>query len=167
VYGQPVAVHRASYALKARIVSFGDLVSRARSFATPAGRPNRSARFSAARSVWDNKTVRRRLRLRSLTPELRAAFDQGRITANVAEVAARLPEPEQKELADELVQQGRLTLPSVRHVARERSIEAKAELPDELFCNRELPWQAIVCGHIAAALSALPDDNRPGQLAAS
>ena len=36
----------------------------------------------------------------------------------------------------------------------------------ELFCDRELPWQAIVCGHITAALSALPGDNCPGQLAA-
>ena len=106
------------------------------------------------------------MRLRSLTPELRAAFDQGVITVSVAEAAARLPEPDQEELADELAQQGRLTLPSVRDVARERSVKAKAELPDELFAERQLPWQAIVRGHIIAALSALPDDNCPGQLVA-
>jgi hypothetical protein len=44
--------------------------------------------------------------------------------------------------------------------------EAKAELPGELFCDRELPWQAIVCGHIIAALSALPHDSARGQLPA-
>ncbi|MGN6170479.1 MAG: ParB/RepB/Spo0J family partition protein [Solirubrobacteraceae bacterium] len=120
----------------------------------------------AAQTGMSIQTVRRRLRLRSLTPALRAAFNDGRITASVAEAAARLPEPEQKELADELAQQGRLTLASVRHVARERSVEARAELPDELFADRELPWKAIVCGHIITALSALPDDNCPGQLAA-
>src|SRR5207302_414124 len=82
----------------------------------------------AAQTGMSIQTVRRRLRLRSLTPVLRVAFDRGRITASVAEAAARLPEPEQKELADELAQQGRLTLSYVRHVARERSVEAKSEL---------------------------------------
>jgi hypothetical protein len=112
------------------------------------------------------QTVRRRLRLRSLTPALRVAFDQGRITASVAEAAARLPEPEQKELADELAQHGRLTLPSVRQVARERSVEAKAELPDELFADREIPWQTTVRGHLLAACSAIPETPQRADLAA-
>ena len=112
------------------------------------------------------QTVRRRLRLRSLTPALRAAFDQGRITVSLAEAAAPLTEPEQQELADELAQQGRLTLRSVRRVARERGVEAKAELPDELFADREIPWQATVRGHTIAALSALPDDKGPEPLTA-
>ena len=50
----------------------------------------------AAQTGMSVQTVRRRLRLRSLTPALRAAFDHGRITASVAEAAARLPEPEQR-----------------------------------------------------------------------
>ena len=120
----------------------------------------------AAQTGMSVQTIRRRLRLRSLTSALRAALDQGRVTASVAEIAARLPEREQKELADELAQQGRLALPSVRHAVRKRSVEAKAELPDELFADREIPWQTTVRGHITAALSALPDDKCPGQLAA-
>jgi transposase IS66-like protein/transposase IS66 family protein len=44
------------------------------------------------------QTVRRRLRLRSLTPALRAAFDEGRITAGAAEAAARLPDAHEKAL---------------------------------------------------------------------
>ena len=120
----------------------------------------------AAQTGMSIHTVRRRLRLRSLTPVLRDAFDHGRITASVAEAAARLPEPEQNELAEELAQQGRLTLPSVRHVARERSAEAKAELPGELFCDRELPWQAVVRGHLLAARGAVPETAQREELAA-
>ena len=120
----------------------------------------------AAQTGMSVQTVRRRLRLRSLTPALRDAFDDGRITASVAEAAARLPEREQQELAD-AARTNRAADPSdVRDVARERSAEAKAELPGELFCDRELPWQAIVRGHIIAALAALPDDSQRGQLAA-
>ena len=35
-----------------------------------------------------------------------------------------------------------------------------AGLPGELFCDRELPWQAIVRGHTLAALSAPPGRRR-------
>jgi hypothetical protein len=39
------------------------------------------------------------LRLRSLIPALRDAFDDGRLTASVAEAAARLPERQQQIVA--------------------------------------------------------------------
>ena len=45
----------------------------------------------AAQTGMSVQTVRRRLRLRSLTPAIRDAFEQGRVTASVAEAAARLP----------------------------------------------------------------------------
>jgi ParB family chromosome partitioning protein len=120
----------------------------------------------AAQTGMRLQTVRRRLRLRSLTPALRARFDDGRITASIAEAAARLPEPEQQLLAAQFAERGRLTLRDVSEVARQRSDEAKAALPGELFSGREVPWQATVRGHIVAALSALSDDKTPGQLAA-
>jgi hypothetical protein len=120
----------------------------------------------AAQTGTSIQTVRRRLRLRSLTPALRDAFDDGTITASVAEAAARLPEPEQQMLAVQLAERGRLTLPDVSAVARQRSDEAKAALPNELFSDRELPWETTVRGHIISALSALPDDRAPGQLTA-
>ncbi len=106
-------------------------------------------------------TVRRRLKLRSLIPGLRRAFDRGVITASVAEAAARLPEPRQRGLADRLVGQGRLTLPEVRDLGRQQRAQASAELPGELFSEREVPWQVTVRGHLIAALQALPSTQRP------
>ena len=64
-------------------------------------------------------------------------------------------------LAAHLAERGRLTLPDVSELARRRMDEAKAELPGGLFCDREVPWQAIVRGHIVAALEALPKAEQP------
>lgn len=118
----------------------------------------------AARTGMSIQTVRRRLRLRSLAPALRDAFDDGRITASVAEAAARLPERDQNPLADQLAEGGRLTLPDVSEAARQRSNEAKAELPGELFYDRQIPWQTSVRGHIVAALAAIGAGQADGPL---
>jgi hypothetical protein len=87
---------------------------------------------------------------------LRAAFDDGRITANVAEAAARLPEAQQSTLERALEEAGRLTLSDVRHVAREQTSAATGELPDGLFEEQEAAWQVTVWGHLTAALRAIP-----------
>jgi hypothetical protein len=59
-------------------------------------------RPSAAQTGISLQTVRRRLRLRSLTPILREAFDRGALAARVAEAAARLPGAQQRELEHKL-----------------------------------------------------------------
>ena len=106
------------------------------------------------------QTVRRRLRLRSLSAGLRAAFDEARITASVAEAAARLPDDKQAELERRLEEEERLTL---RRRPRARSARqtgaATAALPDGLFTDRELAWQATVRGHLTAALAAVPSEG--------
>ncbi len=119
----------------------------------------------AAQTGMSVPTVRRRLKLRSLAPALREALDQGRITASVAEAATRLPEREQHALADQLAAQDRLTLTEVRDVARQQRAHASAELPGELFSEREVPWPVIVRGHLVAALEAIPAEERDGPLA--
>ena len=120
----------------------------------------------AAQTGMSVQKVRRRLRLRSLVPGLRNAFDEGGITASVAEAAVRLRERDQHALADQLAEQGRLTLVDVSAVARQRTDEATAELPGELFCEREVPWQTSARGHLRAALDAIPDREEVRQLAA-
>jgi hypothetical protein len=125
-----------------------------------------TAQEIAAQTGMSIQTVRRRLRLRTLIDQLREAFDQSAIPQSIAEAAARRVDREQEMLADQLAAHSRLTLADVRDLAWERSEKAKAELPGELFSDREAPWQTTVRGHIIAGLSALPDDNCPGQLAA-
>jgi hypothetical protein len=103
----------------------------------------------AAQTGLSVQTVRRRLRLRSLIAELRQAFDQGRIPASVAEAAARLAEPQQQAIVHHLDDGAGLTLSDVRQQSRRRAETATAELPDELFSERQAPWQTTVRGHPA------------------
>ena len=115
----------------------------------------------AAQTGISVQTVRRRLRLRSLTPGLRAGFDEGRITAGVAEKAARLPDEEQARLERQLDEGGRLTLAEVRDVARTQTSAATAALPNGLFTDRDVPWQTTVRGHRTAARGAVPENRHP------
>jgi ParB-like chromosome segregation protein Spo0J len=110
----------------------------------------------AAQTGMSVQTVRRRLRLRSLTPALRTAFDEGKITANLAEAAARLPEAGQQELERQLEAGSRLSVADVRAVARGRTAAATGELPAGLFVESEVVWQVTVRGHLTAAIRAIP-----------
>lgn len=114
----------------------------------------------AAQTGMSAQTVRRRLKLRSLDPALRDAFQAGKITASVAEAATRLPEDQQHTLARRLGQRARLTLAEVRDASRQQSAAATAELPGELFRERALPWQATARAHLIAALDAIPEARR-------
>jgi hypothetical protein len=67
-------------------------------------------------------------------------------------------------LAAQLAEGGRLTLAEVRDPWRKRRNEANAELPGELFRDREVAWQATARGHIVAALEAAPPQQRDGSL---
>jgi ParB-like chromosome segregation protein Spo0J len=110
----------------------------------------------AAQTGMSLQTVRRRLRLRTLTPALRAAFEAGQITASVAEAAARLPVARQQALEPQLGTGGRLSLTDVREAAREQTAAATAELPGAVFEDREVAWQVTVRGHLVGALGAVP-----------
>jgi hypothetical protein len=118
----------------------------------------------AAQTGMSLQTGRRRLRLRSLTPALRAAFDGGKIAASAAEAAARLPEAQQTELERQFDDGGRLRLAEVREVAGERAATAASELPGGRFEEQSVAWQVTVRGHLAAALRAIPIDEGCGAL---
>ena len=111
------------------------------------------------------QTIRRRLRLRRLSPALRAAFEQGEITTSVAEAAARLTAEQQAQLEHTLADGGQVTLAAVREIARARTSEAALTLPDELFAEPTTSWQLNVRGHLQAALEAIPADQRDSPLA--
>lgn len=117
----------------------------------------------SAQTGMSLQTVRRRLRLRSLTPGLREAFDKGRLAAGVAEAAARLPVRQQEGLERQLEAGGRLTLAKVRDVVRDQTSTSSGELPDGLFAEQEVSWQVTLRGHLVAALAAIPrgDQHEP------
>jgi ParB-like chromosome segregation protein Spo0J len=120
---------------------------------------------TAAQTGLSLHTIRRRLRLRSLTPGLREAFDRGGLSVSVAEATARLPAVAQARLEQQLAEGARLTLADVRGLTREQTSTAGAELPDGLFKDHELPWRATVRGHLTAALAAIPPSQRHAPLA--
>jgi hypothetical protein len=112
------------------------------------------------------QTVRRRLRLRALSPTLRAAFDRGQITAGVAEATARLTGVQQQSL-ERMLQAGEpITLQAVKEIARTRIRDATLALPGGLFGPTEAPtsWRVTVRGHLRAALDAVPGAERNGAL---
>ena len=119
----------------------------------------------AAQTGMSAQTICRRLRLRRLSPTLRAAFERGEITVSVAEAAARLSEGQQAQLEPMLADGGAVTLAAVREVARVRTSQAALELPGGLFAETVTPWQVTVRGHLQAALDVLPADERHGPLA--
>jgi ParB-like chromosome segregation protein Spo0J len=110
----------------------------------------------AAQTGMPVQTVRRRLRLRNLAPRLRAAFDAGDLTLTVAEVAARLTAAQQAQIEAMLDTGERVTLATVRDLARARTANAATELPAGMFADRETTWQVQVTGHLRAALQAIP-----------
>jgi ParB-like chromosome segregation protein Spo0J len=77
--------------------------------------------------------VRARLRLQRLTPALRAAFSDGRITHSTAADAARLPLAMQKKLEGKLTPGERLTSKDVRAARSAQAVEATGLLPDDIF----------------------------------
>jgi len=119
----------------------------------------------AAQTGMPVQTVRRRLRLRSLSTGLRRAFDAGEIPASVAEAAARLPADHQALLERRLAAGERLTLAAVRDAARGQAQASGEQLPDALFADHAAAWQTTVRGHLEAALQALPAGAQDSPLA--
>jgi ParB-like chromosome segregation protein Spo0J len=128
------------------------------------GEEARTVKQIAAQTAMPVQTVRRRLRLRNLTPALRAAFDRGKIPVSVAEAAARLTAEQQANLERLLADGQRATLAIVREIARERTVTAAGALPAGLFEDRQTPWRAIARGHLTAALEAVPTTEPEGTL---
>lgn len=118
----------------------------------------------AAQTGISVQTVRRRLRLRALTPNLRRAFDEARISTSVAEAAARLPAVDQEMLERRLERDALVTLADVRELAREQRGSAARALPGGVFADQAVAWSATVRGHLVAALDAIPPDETSGSL---
>jgi ParB-like nuclease domain len=123
-----------------------------------------TAREIARQTGMSQQTVRQRLRLRELHPQLRAAFDEGVLGAAIAEAAVKLSERQQEELVRRLGAGERLTARSVRELARERTCAAAEALPDSLFAESETAWPVTVAGYLRAALAAVPANAQSDRL---
>jgi hypothetical protein len=72
-------------------------------------------------------TIRKRLKLKRLAPELRAALDEGRVAVSVAEQAAKLTKTQQRDLA---AQDGPITAATVKDKRQVQVQEIVALWPD-------------------------------------
>ena len=73
-------------------------------------------------------TIKKRMTLGELDPNLREAFEGGKLLSSVAEAAARLPGPLQGLLVDDLKEGKKLTLARVEEVKRAKADSALASL---------------------------------------
>ena len=99
-------------------------------------------------------------KLLTLIPLLRAAFDAGKIRANVAREAAALTEAQQTALAAKLAAEGKLTVASVRQAKCVTRAESAAALPLDLFTTPDAagprPWRAEYSRLVLQALALVP-----------
>lgn len=95
-------------------------------------------------------TINARLRLSGLIPELREAWEEGRISAAVGARAAKLDEEAQRKLAAVLAEHGRLTGRDVTAIRRVGADAAQSALPGAMF-DVQIPWRARVADLLAEA----------------
>lgn len=88
----------------------------------------------------DVGTIRKRLKLASLLPDLFLALQAGRINYPLADRIATLPVSEQTELLEIYREEGKLTGTDVKLVTRARHDKAQMDLGD-LFNPVESTWQ--------------------------
>lgn len=108
--------------------------------------------------------IRARLALDSLHEGLFAALSEQRITAAVAEAAARIGPESQTRLVTRLAETGRLTAGDVREVRQVEVAGALADLPFELFEPTDVDpeaWRILVRADLERALSSVPSLGTP------
>jgi ParB/RepB/Spo0J family partition protein len=117
------------------------------------------------------QTIRKRLRLMSLLPELMQAFREGKMAASVAEEAAKLPVASQDMLVDCLDEiGGKITAKDIHAVKSVRRKETAAMLPDSLFNFDEVelpqgermgePVEVVLARELQDIIARLPDRFR-------
>lgn len=89
----------------------------------------RSEQEIAAATGLAPQSIRQRLRLRGLHPDLRAALASGSLSAHAAMEAVRLPRAAQAGLAETLREQGKLTARDLADARRARAATGAASLP--------------------------------------
>jgi ParB/RepB/Spo0J family partition protein len=112
------------------------------------------------------QTIKKRQALLRLTPDLVDAFRGGKMTATVADGAAKLPTATQKELIYALVDRGRITAGDLHEVRQARTQAAmQADLFDNLGPSVEEgdgpvedgPIEAMLAQEIRSVIDRLPD----------
>lgn len=91
-------------------------------------------------------TIRKRLKLGRLIPELREGLNVGRIWPGVAEKAAVLSTDQQRQLVPVLGEKGTVRGTDVDALKRVRQTEAVASLPVEVFTSPPNPADAVAGG---------------------
>lgn len=111
--------------------------------------------------------IKARLVLDTLHEVLFDALSGQKITAAVAEAAAKLGPERQARLVERLAETGKLTSADVREVRQVEVADAIAELPFELFEPSEADpdaWRALVRADLERALRSVPSlgTSQPG-----
>ncbi|MBA7539990.1 hypothetical protein ES705_32279 [subsurface metagenome] len=101
-------------------------------------------------------TIRKRLKLQRLNPDLRKGLKKGEIAVSVAEKASDLPEVVQDGLANIFVEEEQLTGETVREARSVVASEAISTIPMEAFEVEEEPWQKQVIERVQETVKLVP-----------
>ena len=93
---------------------------------------NDEAKIAAQLSI-SAATIKARLRLRNLVPEIGQALRDGKLFVGVAEQIAKMSQAQQKELLPNLVKNDKLTAADVTAVQSATAATVTASLPEEVF----------------------------------
>lgn len=104
------------------------------------------------------QTVRKRLKLQTLRPELRAAFREGLMAPTVAESASGLSREQQGELLTALDERNKIVAADVATLRQATRAEALSMLPDDVFGGPD--FATVVANHTGegAPAAAAPAD---------
>ena len=111
-------------------------------------------------------SIRARMKLEKLVPELMQAVTIGTVSMTAATEAARLPAAIQKKLVKKLAENGKLKVEDLRAVRAVELGVAVKTLPDDMFDDDERDnsgddWQRHVVQYLENALALIPaDDDR-------
>jgi len=122
---------------------------------------NDEAKISAQLNI-SIATIKARLRLRDLLPEIGQALRDGKLFIGVAEQIAALGAAQQRELLPALAKNGKLTAADVKVVQSAQAANVTASLPEEVFGD---PNQQPVAAPPPTLPAAKSDGEIIGELA--
>jgi ParB/RepB/Spo0J family partition protein len=110
------------------------------------------------------QTIRLRLKLLTLQPELQALLRRGKLKVGVADRLAKMPAAEQKKALRQFRKSGALTATDVARVRKTEATAAALELPGAIFGQTEAPaalpaWASDSIRCLRQALALCPPEH--------
>lgn len=102
-------------------------------------------------------TIRKRLQLQDLKPEIKEAVREGKIKVSVAEKIAKLSPKDQTKVKRSLKKDGKVTMREVSEIKRAKAADVANTIPMDVFKKTTPSWQQIVADRMDQTLKLIPE----------